>query len=405
MNKKLKKKLILIIIFSIVIFICDSLKSQNLYKITINNNKTLIEFNDKWYFSKIAIPVHSLKIWGDNKSHNIAIIEFDKEKHIISSTPGANYLEFNDVTKAISSFTIIPINYSSEESKECLPIFKASSYKTKEIEDNLLLISQKENDFIVKNKCFSCHRLIPAAFALNIAHAEGYNIKKAEINKLIDNFSALQNENGSFYFSQEPIYGIKTTTVSASFIAALLSDISTINFLKIGKKAKEFLNNTHKNNEIIQMDFNFEPFFNNETTSLLFEIIFQKNLYLKDSLNNQDSNIRANNLLKEAMQLKNIDINKKILLLCGIPYTWQISPKDISSYRFYNYIKSSESKISSITSILNLFVLKKVSPKQELPPIISIKDTNFNKDLIIWNCLKELLYNKPKYLDGSYDEK
>ena len=404
----LKLYIKIVIISFIICFACNSTDCQNLYRITQTDKNTIIKFNNSWYFNKIAIPVHSFKIWGDNDSHNIAIIEFENEKHIISSKPGEKYLEFNENTKAVSSLTLTSINSSEEKTEECLPFFKAASSKTKEIEDNLLLISNNENDFIMKNQCFSCHRMIPAAILFKTAYAKGFSINEIETNKLINNFSKLQREDGSFYFEKEPIYGIKTTTLSAAFISSLLSDISQINFLLLGRKAKQYLNNTHKGNESIIPDFIFEPYFNNETTSLLFEIVFQKNLYLKDSENQKDSNNRVNQLFNLCLSNKETDFNKKILLLCGIPYSYQITPQEFTNLlqELKKHLSLSQSKISTISGLLSLFVLKKLSPKEPLSPILFIDKKNFNpKDIIIWDCLKEILYNNPNYLNGTYDDK
>lgn len=405
---KLHIKIQIFIISFIFCFVCNSSECQNLYRITHTDKYSQIKFADSWYFNKIAIPVHSFKIWGDNDSHNIAVIEFEDEKHIISSKPGEKYLEFNDNTKAINSFKLTSISSSSDGIEECLPLFRAASSKTKEIEDNLLLITNNENDFLSKNQCFSCHRMIPTAILFKTAYEKGFNINETETQKLIDSFSKLQKEEGSFYFEKEPIYGIKTTTLSAAFISSLFSEISRLNFLKLGNKAKKFLSNTHKGNEIIMADFIFEPFFNNETTSLLFEIIFQKTLYLKDSENQKDSNERANQLFKQSLTVKDTEFNKKILLLFGIPYSYQITSQELTAIltELNNHISLAQSKISTISGILSLFVLKKLSPKQPLPPIFFIEKKNFsNKDLIIWNCLQEVLYNSPNYLNGTYDEK
>ena len=403
----MNKSRISLLLFIIVISICSSVKSQSLYKITRESNKIKIEFTNNWYFTKIAIPVCSQKIWGDTESHNIAILEFENEKHIISSKFGDKYLEYNESTKSTNSLTLTSINQSSEKTEECLPIFKAASSKTKEIEDSILMISQKENDFLLKNQCFSCHRLIPAALVVNTAYKKGFKINESEINRLTEQLSKFQKENGSYYFEKEPVYGKNTTTLSAAFTASLLSDLSLKDFLTIGTKAKAYLNTTHRPNEAIPSDFIFEPFFNNETTSLLFEILFQKYLYLKDNQHHSDSNIRVNQLLKQISSLKDLDYSYKILLLCGIPYSYQVT-----SNEFYNtinelkgHILSIKSRISSIIGILSLFVLKKISPKDSLAPIIVIKDINFNQDFIIWNCLMEIIYNDPKYLDGNYDEK
>ena len=399
--------LIKLLLFITIIIVCPSLECQNLYTVIRSNNKIEIKFNECWYFTKIAIPVCSAIIWGDDKSHNVAVIEFENEKHIISSKPGEKYLEYNDSTKAVSSIFLTSINLSSENITECLPLFKAASSKTQEIEDSLLMISQRENEFLLQNRCFSCHRLIPAALVFRTAYKKGFNIREKEINKLTEKFSALQKDNGSFYFEREPVYGVNTTTVTAAFIASLFSDISNIDFLKIGLKAKNYLNSTHKDNEIIPPDFIFEPFFNYETTSILFEIIFQKNLYLKDSQHQKDSNDRANNLLKHISFVNDKGFNNKLILLCGIPYSYRLSPDEIPiiTAELNKYLAQPQSKISIISKILSLFVLKKISPKEPLHPIFLIKGKNVNKDYEIWNCLKEIIYNTPKYLNGNYDDK
>mgnify|MGYP003484452819 FL=1 len=130
-------------------------------------------------------------------------------------------------------------------------------------------------------------------------------------------------------------------------------------------------------------------------------------MYLKDSEINKDSNNRVNELYKIILKYENIDFNKKILLLCGIPYSYQIKPNEHSTIitELNSHINNSKSKISSISETLSLFVLKKVSPKHLISPISSINTHKFDNDLKIWNCLKDIICNSPKYLDGHYDDK
>jgi hypothetical protein len=396
---------IIILFFSL--WFSGSAYAQNLYKITKDGNNIILDFNNNWYFSKIAIPVRSIKIWKDNFAHNAAIIQLGNEKHVLSSKPNEKYLEYNELTFPIDKITLTSINISSESVEECLPIFKATSSKTKFIEDNLLLISERENDFIKNNKCFSCHSLIPAALAFNTAYIKGYHLESMNVNKLMANFSSLQREDGSFYFENQPIYGINSTTLSAAFIASLFSDMATPDFIKIGIKINKFIKLTHKPNEVIRADFIFEPFFNNETTSLLFEVVFQKILYLKDFENQKESFDRSIELLSMLPETENLEFNKKLLLFCGIPYSKQLTAKERKELipELQKHFEMPYSKISEISRLLSLYLYKKINTNEKLPLILSEKESDLNKTSIIWNCFKEIMYNSPQYLDGSYDER
>ena len=396
---------IIILFFSL--WFSGSAYAQNLYKITKDGNNIILDFNDNWYFSKIAIPVRSFKIWKDNFAHNAAIIQLGNEKHVLSSKSNEKYLEYNELTLPIDKITLTSINTSSERVEECLPIFKATSSKTKFIEDNLLLISERENDFIKNNKCFSCHSLIPTALAFNTAYIKGYHLESMNVNKLMANFSSLQREDGSFYFENQPIYGINSTTLSAAFIASLFSDMATPDFIKIGIKINKFIKLTHKPNEVIRADFIFEPFFNNETTSLLFEVVFQKILYLKDFENQKESYERSKELLALLPETENLEFNKKLLLFCGIPYSKQLTYEERKELipELQKHFEMPYSKISEISRLLSLYLYKKINSNESLPLILSEKESDLNKTSIIWNCFKEIMYNSPQYLDGSYDEK
>lgn len=401
---KIRLKYLLLLIF---IMFSNLSNGQPLYKINRENDKTELIFNEKWFFSKILIPVCSEKIWGDDKAHNIAVITIDTEKHILSSKFGERFLQYIEPTKAINKIVLKSINSTSERIEKMLPYFKATSEKTKQIEDNLLIISVNERRKIEKNKCFSCHSLIPAALTFKTAKYNGFNLEKSEVLELINDFSALQNKEGSFYFESEPIYGKNTTTLAALCISALFSDISQESFFTIANKARNYLNSIQTKNEPVKSDFIFEPFFNSETTSLLFEIIFLKNLYLKMKIKSDKLNERINELLNIVLNTKEIMFDKKLLLLCGIPYSYQINPLEKKGLikELQEKLQESSSK-NVITKLLCFYVYNKISSNKHFSKIIDSYYNSFdNKNYFIWNCLEEIICYNPKYLDGIYDEK
>ena len=75
----------ILVFLAFLVLLCRPTSSESLYKISRNNGKITISFNENWTFNDILIPVCSSKIWGDNKVHNVAIIEFNNEKHILSA--------------------------------------------------------------------------------------------------------------------------------------------------------------------------------------------------------------------------------------------------------------------------------------------------------------------------------
>ncbi len=396
-------KLIIILLLFLIIF-CPQTKGEKIYRIIRNNNKITIKFNDSWRFKKISIPVCSNKIWGDDKTHNVAILEFNNEKHILSSKQGETYLQYLEETKVINSFTLTSINTSFEKIAESLPKFEATISKTKEIEDELLLMSNKEISNIKKNKCFSCHTLIPVALTLKTAKSKGFNIENSKVEELFDSISEVQKDNGSFFFESQPIYGVRTTTLSCSYIISLLADFSPQKFLKIGEKISDYFVVTHKSDGIIQPDFIFKPFFNEVTTSILFEIIFRKTLYLNQR-NNEEANKKSNYLLNLAVQYKNIDFINKLILLTGIPYSYQFKPGERA--RILEELKQNfvlpKGQLTAKLRILILYTFNRIAPDDSLPPMMSF-DKLKNNELFIWNCLEKVLYNSPNYLNGSYDE-
>lgn len=395
----------ILVFLAFLVLLCRPTSSESLYKISRNNGKITISFNENWTFNDILIPVCSSKIWGDNKVHNVAIIEFNNEKHILSAKQGDKYLLFLEDTKPINSFILTSINNSSEQIEEASLIFRATQAKTKEIEDELLVASNNELERIRKNKCFSCHTLIPVALSLKTAKDKGFNIDSKKVEELFDSISELQKENGSFYFETEPTYGERITTLSCAYILSLLSDFSNDKFVNIGEKIYLYLGKIEKNDEIIEPDFVFKPFFNDETTPILFESIFLKTFYLNTKAVKEEANIRANSLLKIAVAKKEYTFIDKLILLSGVPYSYQFvsNKREELIEELKRGFELPKGKISTITRLLSLYVSKKIAPDMNLPSKIS--QNNYDNNLLLWKSLEKVLYNTPKYLNGPYDEK
>ena len=395
----------ILVFLAFLILLWQQADCENLYKISRNNGKISFSFNETWIFNDILIPVCSSKIWGDNKAHNVAIIEFNNEKHIISAKQGEKYLLFLEDTKPINSFILTSISNSFEQIEESLPIFRASQAKTKEIEDELLLASNNELELIKKNKCFSCHTLIPVALSLKTAKDKGFNIDNKKVEELFDSISELQKENGSFYFETEPTYGERTTTLSSAYIISLLSDFSNDKFVNIGEKIYLYLRKIEKNDDIIEPDFIFKPFFNNETTPILFESIFLKTFYLNTRAVKEEANKRANSLLKIAVAKKEYSFIDKLILLSGVPYSYQFTSNKRKELleELKRGFELPKGRISTITHLLSLYVSKKIAPDMNLPSKTS--QNNYDNNLLLWKSLEKVLYNTPKYLNGPYDEK
>ena len=405
MTNNFSKKLFLLLF---AFMLCLTGYGENLYTIKHSSNKIKLVFQEHWYFSEIRIPVYSPSFWGNELSHNIAVMEIGSEKHVLSRKEKSDYLFFIESAPNIdtNTITVTSINSSTEAAPEQSPYFKAVQSQTKHIEDNLLLIIKKENSDIMNNNCFSCHSLIPTALVINTAQAKGFQIDKTVINNLFISLTNLQNKDGSFFFEKEPCYGKTSTTLSAAYILALLSDNMPTTFVKTGEKINKYLKAIISDtNNKIKADFIFEPFFTSETTALLHEIVFQKSMYLKDNTQYQYCNERANNLLKQTIKHKNDTFIKKLPLLTGIPYSYQLPPNERTAIT--EEIKSHiqiQSKISEAIRALCLYIYNKISPFQEQQPIFHDLEKEENSAKNIWKCFEKVLYNNPKYLDGNYYE-
>ncbi len=401
-----KQKIIILALFFSIIF-CITVYGEKLYSIERNSKNIKLLFDEYWCFSEIKIPVFSPSFWGDNLSHNIAVLEIGPDKHILSRNGNSDYLIFSESEQNTNKLTITSINSYSDPTPEQSLFFKAIHSQTKYIEDNLLLIVEKENKKINSNNCFSCHSLIPAAMAIKSAQTKGFSIDKTLINNLFISITNLQNNDGSFYFDSQPCYGKISTTLSTAYILALLSDNMPTTFITTGEKINDFLKTiSPDNNSKVKADFIFEPFFNHETTSLLHEIIFQKYMYLKNNSQNQHCNERANNLLKQSNSHKNDPFIKKLLLLSGVPYSYQLPPDErtLIIKEIKNHLESPQNKTSEILRMLCLYVITKIAPYQKLPSPFYNSEYEENNVNNIWKCFEKILYNSPRYLNGSYDE-
>ena len=401
MINKLKTILFVFLFFTALCQICQS---GEIFSIKKEGAKINLEFDNKWYFKKIMIPARSLSLWGDNLTHSIILLEFEEEKHILSLGQDSCFLIYSNPTVAINRISISSLKTITDIVKEGFPQFDAVEEKTKQIEDNILLITHQQKDFIIKNNCFSCHSLIPTALAINVATYKKYKIDETAVKGLISEMTSLICKDGSFYFPQEPSYGQNSTTLSGAYILALLADYAPSAFLATGSKIKSFLKGITPNTVPIRADFIFAPLFIENATAILHEIIFQKSMYLKDSANNDSCNSRAMELLK-SIKKNGLSLNQKILLLSGIPYSYQIDPKERKKTieELQNFLKPTyNKKIDKKEQIISFYILNRIAPNISIPkvPTKPIK----NNSEIIWNCLEEVLYNKPKYLNGSYDE-
>lgn len=398
----------LLFIFSLLLISSIS-HCEESYKIERIDDKIKLNFNKSWYFTKISIPVRSFAFWGDDKVHNVAAIDLNGEKHIISADSKNKFLEYSELTPEIDKISITSINsyHSNVESQEQKPEFVGVLAQTKHIEDKILLLGKEENLKFERNKCFSCHSLLPYVLLTNLAEQKGFSVDKDENQKILLNIAKIQNSEGFFYFKQQPEYGKNTTTLAALFISSMLSHFSTPDFIEISNKAESFIKNIQKEREPIETDFIFEPLFNGTTTSIFFETVFQQTFYLSNPDGKNYAHIRAVELLESILNSKNLDFQSRMLLFTGIPYSFQLKGTERAKLieELKEYLESNSEKSSEILKLLSLYVYSKLLPNQTLPiiPLKTSIKTNSSQEL--WNCFKEILYNKPKHINGNYDEK
>lgn len=396
------KRIILILIITLLATISNAF-ADSLYSIDRNQSKISLNFKDRWRFSRISIPMHSFKFWGNNDTHNAAIIIIGNEKHIVYSKNGSKYLDYLEKTMPTNCITIVSLNTSSDETEETAPYFTAVLEETQKIETEIDTILNNETDRLNKNRCFSCHTAIPTATVIKEAQNKGFKINKESVTALLNQYSQFQNENGSFYFEQEPTYGVKTTTLSGVFIISLLSDFMRKTFEKVAIKAMNYLSVPATSTTPICSDFIFEPFFNDTTTPILFESMILKELYLMNPVLYKNYHQRMTNLSDYASKLQEEQFLHMLVVYCGIPYCYQLKPEIRNDFinKLVNHIETSKNIRQETSKALCTAILSHYFPTQ-LPEQQKI-DYEINSDsyLIIWKCLEEILYNSPKYIDGN----
>lgn len=365
--------------------------------ITVESEKILAQFDQTWAFDEITLPAVATRLWGKGKRCSAATVQI-ANRHFVSSVKPADgaHLSFALAGIASDSVIITPLLVEvNAETADAEITFIAVPAAVRLVENELEQRIDEALEFHRQNQCFSCHTALPLAFSCKAAAASGLKVNNDKVLQLGDSISQMQQVNGTFYFPQHPDYGIITTTLGAGAVLAMLSNFSDAylsNLLKILDQLPGWLDK----DGFTRSDFYLRPLFIGQITSALFETIIVSTIYCRmaDTQRHQSHEQLRQRLIRMSRWTKSLvkePIHRKIILMAGMPYLFQISEADkskITTQLQALLAVEPEGKKADVRALAK-FVLNRIAPSAESGP--AWEGPFHNRGDKIWHLFEKII--------------
>lgn len=130
------------------------------------------------------------------------------------------------------------------------------------LETELADLSRAALEFQQKNRCFSCHIMLPLAWTATLAEFRCMNTPRTTLASIAGDLMALQRSDGSFSAPEHPEYGSVSPTLAAAGALTYLQKFCTeTDTMPALRKATDFLIAHTTGNSLPEFDFTFPPLF------------------------------------------------------------------------------------------------------------------------------------------------
>lgn len=375
------------------------------YQVTRLENRLLINFAQPLAFDQILLPTHSAELWGQGIICRAALIEASDHQFIASARTNEGFMVFRPKTAASSSFYITPLITRAAElenhgqNADNRIELTAVPAEVRAIENRIRHLVDATMQFNRENRCFSCHTALPLALAVKNAAARGYELDQNMLQTVGNEMARLQLADGSFFFPEQPAYGRIMTTMCAGAIMSILAQFNPDLHASL-RKMLPMLKSWQNPDGTPGSDFFFRPVFIGQPTALLFESILISAAYFRSfAESNGEPDAQLGKRLRElsgwAKDLKNEAIHRRIIIMAGMPLTFQFQeaerPELIRELTRVIYDEP-EGKRRDIRA-LAVWLLNRINPTNQLPLPAFPAPQNLADQ--IWECFEQIIQTRP----------
>ncbi len=373
------------------------------YRVTRLENRLLVSFTQPLAFDQILLPTFSEELWGQDIICRAALIETSDRQFIASARADEGFMVFRPESVASSSFYITPLitrtvgnEYPGRNISNRIEL-TAVQAEVRAIENRIRQLVDATMQFNRENRCFSCHTALPLALAVKNAAAIGYELDQNMLRTVGSDIARLQLADGSFFFPEQPAYGRIMTTMCAGAIISIMANFNPDLYANL-KKMLPLLKSWRNPDGTPGSDFFFRPVFIGQPTALLFESILTGAVYFR-SFAEGEPDTQLGNRLSElsgwAKDLKNEAIHRRIIIMAGMPLTFQFAeterPELIRELTRVIYDEP-EGKRRDIRA-LAVWLLNRINPTNQLslPPFPAPQNLSDQ----IWECFEQIILTRP----------
>lgn len=367
-----------------------------------DGEKIKIRFSEDIAVSLVKIPVISTSVWGRNMACRAATLRINDQSFIASAKPGEAFLTFKLDHQICREAFLTPVFLEATEKQGDNPAyFEARNAEIRRTELELFQQSRDILQFHEKNRCFSCHTLLPLAISINEADKKGIGIPLEEIEKIGESLTAMQNLDGSFFFPEQPDYGKITTSLCAGAVFSLLLRFDRRLIVNL-QRLKRLLSGWTDEENDMKSDFFFRPLFLGKVTSALFESMIIAALYYhQTAINSEIPDEELRQRLIHLDQRFKIDLampfSQNLVILLGLPYFGQISDQQIqpvlNSMLQWQQTESQASRPDC--AAISALIMAKMNNEKGLQQIKLLQTANQTLSQKIWLNLIRILRSQP----------
>ncbi|MEW6709072.1 MAG: hypothetical protein AB1403_04550 [Candidatus Riflebacteria bacterium] len=367
-----------------------------------DEGKVKIRFSEEIALSLLKIPVVSTSFWGQNMACRAATLKINDQSFIASAKPGEVYLIFKLDHQICREAFLTPVFIESTDKQGDSPAyFEARNAEIRRSELELFRQSREILQFHEKNRCFSCHTLLPLAITINQADQKGIGIPLEEIEKIGESLTAMQNPDGSFFFPEQPDYGKITTSLCAGAIFSILLRFDRRLIVNLQRLKRLLPSWTDEENDM-KSDFFFRPLFLGKVTSALFEALIISSLYyhqtaITSEMPDDELRQRLIHLNRRFKIDLTMPFGQNLIILLGLPYFGQISDHQIQpvldSMDQWQQTESQANRPDC--AAISALIMKRLNNEKGLQQIKLLQTANQTLSQKIWLNLIRVLQSQP----------
>lgn len=225
-----------------------------------------VDFTSSSTVDFVLLPPDSPEVFGPGRRGTAVIVR------------GAGSVTVGRLDEQLDDVFRIKLNEPSTRWLEIVPILSettdsvlsspgrihisGSDASWRNFENELADLSNAALEFQRKNRCFSCHIMLPLAWTATLAEFRCMGTPRPTLASIAENIVSLQRSDGSFSAPGHPEYGIVSPTLAAAASLACLNKFcSETNVIPALRKATDFLIAHPSGSGLPELDFTFPPLF------------------------------------------------------------------------------------------------------------------------------------------------